>query len=273
VVTQCHATGLRQMEICPHLADDVIRGCKRNDRFIVLRKDHAVEVARVLGVEQGTIHVVGAGYNEKLFHSQGRVESPRLKLIYVGKLSEAKGLPWLLDAVEALVSKGIDLELNVAGSGAGNEANALLERFEKLGGVVVYHGQLSQPELASLMRSCSVLVLPSFYEGVPLVLVEAFACGCRLISTSLPGVLGELCPHLGDAVDLVPLPRLEGVDTPHPSDLPGFTRDLGTAIERNISKVSLETDGSAHQKCLDHFTWRSVFGRVEQVLLKVVKSQ
>ena len=57
--------------------------------------------------------------------------------------------------------------------------------MEDLVPLVTMHGQLDQPALADLMRRCAVCVLPSFYEGVPLVLVEAAACGCRLVSTDL----------------------------------------------------------------------------------------
>ena len=44
------------------------------------------------------------------------------------------------------------------------------------------------------------MVLPSFYEGVPLVLAEAAACGCRLVATALPGVREALAPRFRDRV-------------------------------------------------------------------------
>ena len=50
------------------------------------------------------------------------------------------------------------------------------------------------------MRRCAVCVLPSFYEGVPLVLVEAAACGCRIVATALPGVIEQIAPYLNDAI-------------------------------------------------------------------------
>jgi len=66
--------------------------------------------------------------------------------------------------------------------------------------------------------------LPSFYEGLPLVLVEARACGCRLVATDLPGIRERLLPVLGDELALVELPRLTGVDKPVAADLPAFIR-------------------------------------------------
>ena len=96
------------------------------------------------------------------------------------------------------------------------------------------------PELAKLMRRCSVCVLPSFYEGLPLVLIEALACGCRLIATSLPGIKEQLAPRLGSALELVPLPKLKGIDTPSPEGLAAFVDDLTTAIETAIGKPPLD---------------------------------
>jgi len=64
VVTQCHATGLRQMRLCPHLADEVRRGCARNERFLALHAGDAREIAQQLRVAEKRTHVVGAGYRD-----------------------------------------------------------------------------------------------------------------------------------------------------------------------------------------------------------------
>jgi glycosyltransferase involved in cell wall biosynthesis len=264
VVVHCHATGLRQMALCPHLADEVRAGCRRNDRFVVLHRAHAGELASKLGIPEERIHIVGAGYRDDLFHARGREtagEGGRQRLLYVGKYSASKGLPWLLDAVEELASSHPALELHVAGTGSGSEAEALEKRMHALAPRVRLHGQLAQPELAVLMRRCSVCVLPSFYEGLPLVLVEAIACGCRLVATTLPGIVEQLAPHLGDDLELVPLPRLSGVDRPEADDIPEFVRSLRDAIDRSLSK---DPDGSSVAS-LDHFTWQAVFERVERI--------
>jgi len=270
VVTQCHATGLRQMALCGHLADEVRTGCARNDRFLVLRNDHAEELAKALGIDREKIDVIGAGYREDIFHMRRRQAGGAPRLLYAGKFSAAKGLPWLLDAVERLTQRFGDLELHVAGSGAGPEADRLRERMNAMGPRVVVHGQLPQAELADLARRCSVCVLPSFYEGVPLVLVEAFACGCRLVSTDLPGVREQIAPHLGPMLEPVALPRLVGVDTPHPDDLPAFVRRLVDAIAATIERPPIDKTTAQIDSVLGPFRWKAVFDRVESVWKEVI---
>jgi glycosyltransferase involved in cell wall biosynthesis len=130
---------------------------------------------------------------------------------------------------------------------------------------VVLHGQLAQPELAALMRRCALCVLPSFYEGLPLVLVEALACGCRLLSTDLPGVRTALVPQLRDALQLVPTPRLIGVDQPHPADLPAFVDALERAVEKALDSPSPCGASGSFATMLESFRWGSVFSRVEEV--------
>ena len=267
VVTQCHATGLRQMEFCPHLALEVRAGCARNERFAVLHTGHARVLESALGIAGKRIAVVGAGYRDDLFHSRSRTrvesEGRANRLLYIGKYSAAKGLPWLLDAFERLLVTHPGLELHVAGSGAGEEADALRERMTHLAPSVVLHGQIDQRALAGLMRRCSVCVLPSFYEGVPLVLVEAIACGCRLVTTDLPGVRSEIAPAVGDALESVPLPRLVSLDVPREEDLPRFVEELGAAIERVIAGPALDDPLTTLPAALDRFRWGAVFGRVE----------
>lgn len=272
VVAHSHSTGLRQMELCPHLSRAVRRGCARSAAFAVLHDELAHRVSRSLAVDLGRVHVVGAGYRDDLFHPRGRSASGGHQLIYVGKYSAAKGLPWLLDAVERLAPRRPGLCLHVAGSGAGNEAEALRQRMVEMGDLVVLHGQLTQAQLAERMRLCDVCVLPSMYEGLPLVLAEAMACGCRLVSTALPGVTGELAPHLGSALETVGMPRLEGVDVPLAGDLPAFVDRLEGALERSLDcpPVLTELGPDGLSATLAPFTWSAVFRRVEALWRRVI---
>lgn len=263
VVNHSHATGLRQRELCPHLADEVAAGCRRNDAFAVIHGGIGRQLRRALAVEDGRIHVVGPGYRDELFHARGRGAPAGQRLLYIGKYAAAKGLPWLLDAVAALRADHPGLVLHVAGGGAGPEADELRARMEAMAPAVVLHGMVTQPDLAELMRTCHVVVLPSFYEGVPLVLAEGAACGCRVVSTALPGVVDELAPRLGGALRTVAVPRLVGVDTPRSEDLPAFVDDLAGAIERSLGAG--EIDAAAEGAGLGELTWGAVFQRVERI--------
>ena len=153
-----------------------------------------------------------------------------------------------------------DVELHVAGSGSGAEADALRARMDAMPSVTL-HGQLDQGELAALVRECDVCVLPSFYEGVPLVLVEAAACGCRLVATALPGVVGALAPALGDRLELVETPSMAGIDTPHLDSIPQFTRRLQAALERALRAPAALSSAPD----LGRFGWRAVFERVQAI--------
>ena len=266
VVTHCHATGLRQMELVPDLAGEVRRRCAGNDAFVVLHRGHTGDLAQGLGVPENRIHVVGAGYRDDLFHAGGRRPGRDPSLLYIGKYSASKGLPWLLDAFGGLAGTHPKLKLHIAGDGSGNEADALRKRMVAMSPRVVLHGQLSQTELAELMRRSTVCILPSFYEGLPLVLVEALACGCRLVATGLPGVVDELAPKIGAALEIVDLPAMDGVDTPVEAELPAFVDRLEAGIRRVLEAPPL-TDQTG---ILTSFTWGAVFERIERVWRRVI---
>jgi len=265
VVTHCHATGLRQMELAPRLSDGVRSGCARNDAFLVLHKGHAHDLGRRLGIGEDRIHIVGAGYREDLFHPRGRDQDQAPTLLFIGKFSAAKGLPWLLDAFEGLEKTCPDLQLHIAGSGSGAEADALRCRMTTMAPRVVLHGQLSQNELAKLMRRTAVCVLPSFYEGLPLVLVEALACGCRLVATNLPGIVNELAPRIGAALNLIALPPMAAIDTPVEAELPAFVDRLEAGLRRALDAPPPGDPAETMSVALAAFTWAAVFDRIERV--------
>jgi glycosyltransferase involved in cell wall biosynthesis len=226
---------------------------------------HADALEEALAIDRSMIHQVGAGYRDDLFHARGRSQNDDDGILYVGKYSAAKGLPWLIEAFERLAARRPRLRLEVVGGGAGGEATGIRARLDGLGERVVQHGQLSQAQLAEVARRTSVCVLPSFYEGLPLVLVEALACGNRLVATALPGIDSELAPRLGEALTLVDPPRLHSVDRPEAADLPAFVNSLEHAIERALDQPPLGDPEQVMPEALRHFTWRAVFDRVEDL--------
>lgn len=270
VVNQCHATGLRQMVLVPDLADEVRTGCARNDAFVVLHRGHAAELVRALAITEERVSIVGAGYRDDLFHAGGRDEGRDPSLLYIGKYSAAKGLPSLLDAFDQISATRPELVLHIAGDGSGDEAERLRARMVAMAPRVDLHGQLSQTELAELMRRSHICVLPSFYEGLPLVLVEAMACGCRLVATNLPGIVDELAPRIGGALEIVDLPTMAGVDTPVVAELPGFVHWLTTGIQRTLDAPPLGDPAETMPAALAAFTWGAVFERIERVWLDTI---
>ncbi len=291
VVTQCHATGLRQMQLCPEFAPAVRKGCARSEVFIVQHESFVAALVDELGIASEQVHVVGVGYRDDIFNRSGPDDAsgfavgddvaasgdaaiaPAQRILYAGKYSAAKGVPWLLDAIQRLTAEFPGLVLDVAGSGAGDEAESLKARMEGMAPSVELHGMLSQTELAALMRRACVFVLPSFYEGVPLVLAEALACGCRLVSTALPGVQNSIAGPAGSAIELVPLPRLEQIDRPVPEDTSLFTEGLTQAIRRSLIRGPVGDPEAGAPDALQEFRWGNVFGRIEEAWWSAISSR
>ena len=105
---------------------------------------------------------------------------------------------------------------------------------------MVFLGALTQGALAEVLRTADVFVLPSFFEGLPLVVLESIACKCRVVMTDLPGTQAWMPEGLCEekVVETVPLPRLIATDTPVPEDLPCFVEELAQALTRQLARVA-----------------------------------
>jgi colanic acid/amylovoran biosynthesis glycosyltransferase len=148
--------------------------------------------------------------------------SKPFQILCVGRLTPAKGQHILLNAAELVVQRGGDLILRFVGDGPDR---ASLERFalrHNLVGKVRFEGSVNQDRIRHFYEQADIFVLPSFAEGVPVVLMEAMSMGIPCISTRISGI-----PELiRDGVDGLLV---------SPSD----PEELAAAIERLMSTPSL----------------------------------
>jgi glycosyltransferase involved in cell wall biosynthesis len=148
------------------------------------------------------IKIVHCGL-EKDFH-QGQLNGPTVpnRLVCVGRLCEQKGQLLLLDAARRLHQAGIQFELVLAGDGEMRPyLETLIEEYQ-LKNMVRITGWLSSTQIRKEILAARALVLPSFAEGLPVVIMEAMALSRPVISTYVAGI-PELV-HPGEHGWLVP---------------------------------------------------------------------
>lgn len=109
-----------------------------------------------------------------------------LHLAFVGRLVPIKGLRILLDAIGVIRERVPDLRLTLVGDG--EDRSHLEAMAAPYGDAVRFTGYLDQENVAAILRESDALVLPSFAEGVPVVLMEAMASGKPVVATQVGGV-------------------------------------------------------------------------------------
>jgi len=148
------------------------------------------------------IHLVYLGVNPTLLE-HGPVPIPATpRLVHIGRIVEQKGQAILIQAVARLLERGYDFELVMIGGGLmRSEIERLIDELG-LRGRVRLTGYLNNQEVFQEILAARALVMPSFAEGLPVVLLEALALGRPVITTFIaghpeliePGVNGWLVP-------------------------------------------------------------------------------
>jgi glycosyltransferase involved in cell wall biosynthesis len=133
------------------------------------------------------LHIVHCGVDPDLFEPV-KHEGRGARLLTVGRLAQLKGLPVLLQAIEGLLPKHPEIKLTVVGDGPDRQDFERQAQSMGLGNVVEFVGYQSQAEVREHLKRTEVFVLPSFAEGVPVVLMEAMAAGVPPVTTRIAGI-------------------------------------------------------------------------------------
>lgn len=206
VVITIHGTDLEQWLQCQHLVEAVNLNLIRPHCFHAVSsrvKKQAMEIG-VSSAENSVI--IPPPYREDIFNLNSRNSSSRKGSLFVGKLSEQKGIVELLTAFREVKSRFKDAHLKLIGSSPNSNQWEQLAYDFGIDKDLQFRGFLEQSELAEEYRNAEVVVIPSWHEGYSLVAVEAASCGATIV-----------IPRYGAADELLreclPPTRLRLVDT------------------------------------------------------------
>lgn len=193
------------------------------------------------------------------------IDPDRPSVVYVGRITRQKGLPYLLRAAAALPPNTQIVLL--AGAPDTPEIAAEVEALvaELRGsrdGVIWVAAMLPKPEVIQVLTHATVFVCPSIYEPMGIVNLEAMACETAVVATATGGIPevvadGEtgLLVGVEQAVDGTPL------------DPDRFVADLAAAITRLLGDTDLASrmGRAGRRRAIEHFSWSTIADRTVEI--------
>jgi len=143
------------------------------------------------------LHVVHCGIEPWRFAEPAPLPTGGPHLVAIGRLSEQKGFGLLIEALSLALPDLPDLHLTLVGDG---DMRGLIETDiarRGLGNNVTLTGWLDEARVRQALTEAQALVLPSFAEGLPMVIMESMASGRPVIATAIAGIPELVTPDTG----------------------------------------------------------------------------
>ncbi|XXK59467.1 glycosyltransferase family 4 protein [Porticoccaceae bacterium nBUS_09] len=172
-----------------------------------------------------------------------------LRILFVGQVSQRKGIKYLFDAVNQLRRSGTDVHLTVVGKLYG--AAGWMPDYEPLIDELIPH--VSRDRLAEIFRASDVFVLPSLFEGSALVVYEALAFGLPCIVTPNTGsdcIIDEINGNI------VPIRRADSIA----HALQKFVDDKDLLLQMSVNALKSAAD----------LRWESYHRRMKEILFEAI---
>jgi glycosyltransferase involved in cell wall biosynthesis len=208
-VVKLHGSDIDVLATRPALRRQLALALPRAARVVAVSRALAKSV-EALGVAPHKIDLVTNGVDSELFHPRdrqearvalGRGDDRRRWILYVGRVEADKGAHDLAEAFTRVAAADPQAALFVVGDGKARAAVA--EKLGPLGDRATFVGPRPLAEVPVWMGACDLLTLPSHHEGTPNVLLEALACGRRVVATRVGGIPDVVHrPELGTLVDV-----------------------------------------------------------------------
>ena len=198
-------------------------------------------------VPESKIAVLPNGVDLELFPM--RKESPStFNFLFVGRFASNKGIGDLLRVSAQLIQEGYSFELRLIGKGP--LYDELYAQYKDMDWVRFF-GFASDEEIARAYRQCSVFVLPTLFEGMPTVVLEAMASGAPVIVSDVGACREMVDDDNGWVVD------------------PGNTQDLYRAMKESLNGLIRDKSRSSFRKA-QNFVWPKVIEKTSVQLNEII---
>lgn len=168
-----------------HLAEKI----RRSAFTVTVSSFGSSQCFRILDAEDWhKVRVVHCGIDEAFAEIGEVTPSDSTQLVCVGRLCEQKGQIFLVEAVAGLVKEGFRFKLVMVGDGEHRPIIEGLIEAHDLSGTVELRGWATSAQVKDEILKSRAMILPSFAEGLPIVLIEAMALGRPVISTYVAGI-------------------------------------------------------------------------------------
>lgn len=235
-----------------------LKAWRRSNHLICVSKNLGKEILK-MGIPRERISAIYNGVDDEFLKEKDCRKSQdflRVKYgitsrycLYVGRLTQRKGLGYLLRAIEKISC----VHCVIVGDGPQRESLRSLAKNLHIQDRAIFAGFVPEDDLKDFYAAADFLILPSLAEGLPLVILEALALGVPVIATDVAGI-----PE-------IILDGYNGLIVP-----PGDVDALSIAMKRLASDPELRNKMSAHarQTIGQKFSWRSVAQEVLRVYEK-----
>ncbi|OEF10070.1 glycosyltransferase family 4 protein [Aliivibrio logei] len=163
-------------------------GCNRAVDNIVMNEEDFIEMKRIIGAKKSQLHKIpGTGIDLKYFNYCEPIISRKIKFLFVGRILRDKGVVELIEAF--LLLDNPELVLDIVGDfDIGNPTSISQKEFkEKISkdNRIIYHGY--QKDIRKFIQNTNFVLLPSYREGLPRVLMESLSVGRPILGSDVAG--------------------------------------------------------------------------------------
>ena len=269
VLGVCHNTDIRQAEKNPAMKDKYVKKLGKLDKILALSSGVIDGIANIYNYPVEKIVNIGAGYNDKIFYPVEKYEKyDNVKILYAGKFDESKGFYELIKAFRLLEKKDTKVELELIG----NLKDEDRPRVESLVGdskrIRIYNA-VDQVHLGEIMRHKDIFILPSYFEGLGLIAVEALGSGLRVVATEIEGLIEFLGEKINNSeiIEYVKMPTIYDTDKAVEEEKPAFIERLVETLEVMIERTREEREIPAYLlEEIEQHSWKKKIETIYKLL-------
>ena len=259
VIGVCHNTDIRQAEKNPAMKDKYVKNLGKLDKILALSSGVIEGISNIYSYPEDRIVNIGAGYNEKIFYPAEKYEKQdNVKILYAGKFDESKGFYELIKAFRLLEKKDANVELELIG----NLKEEDRPRVEALVGdskkIKIYNA-VDLAHLGEIMRHKDIFILPSYFEGLGLIAVEALGSGLRVVATEIEGLIEFLGDTINNSeiIEYIAMPTIYDTDKAVEEEKPAFINRIVGALELMIERTREQREIPAELlEEIEHYSWK-----------------